>query len=373
MPVPMHVSSLFFPPTLLTYETPPPPPPIAPMGNVMSKVTKMDDFSFTLEVPTHTPDKVRQPKSKKDLQSWEENGENSWCEYLENDCEGIRAQETEKLFLLGVSLLVQSNSESLYRHNVLEQQPTPTLCGCFIEFPQLLAFHVLLLQDTEAELNEWEKALFEEASELQKCIVEMEESGEKFSQEAKDCRNQLEKSRKQLQTCRNGMSEYTNELTKPQRQLPKCTCKLRECEISLKKCREYLSESHSQIAKCIKGLKEKSKDLSDEGKKFAFIAGAFLGTAVGVGTGAAIGGPIGILIGTAFGAGIGLRVEVAIATHHEEKLKKTRENLRTCESDLIDCDNVVERCDEVLKKGEKELKELQQALSELEQSFDGCN
>jgi len=24
----------------------------------MSKVTKVDDFSFTLEVPTHTPDKV---------------------------------------------------------------------------------------------------------------------------------------------------------------------------------------------------------------------------------------------------------------------------------------------------------------------------
>lgn len=80
------------------------------------------------------------------------------------------------------------------------------------------------------------------------------------------------------------MSECTNELTKSQRQLPKCRCKLRECEISLKKCREYLSESHSQIVKCIKGLKEKSKDLSDEGKKFAFIAGAFLGTAVGVGT-----------------------------------------------------------------------------------------
>ena len=51
------------------------------------------------------------------------------------------------------------------------------------------------LQQAETELSEWEKALVEQELELQKCIDQMEELGEKFSGEAKDCRKRLEKSR----------------------------------------------------------------------------------------------------------------------------------------------------------------------------------
>ena len=44
-------------------------------------------------------------------------------------------------------------------------------------------------QKTETDLSEWEKALAEQVSELQKRIDQMEELvGERFSGEAKDCK-----------------------------------------------------------------------------------------------------------------------------------------------------------------------------------------
>ena len=129
------------------------------------------------------------------------------------------------------------------------------------------------LQEAETELSVWEKALVEHELELQKRIDQ--ELGEKFSEEAKDCR----KWRERLQACRNKMRECRGELTKSNRQLRKCKEKLTECEVTLKRCRGELGNSHSQITECIEELKNKSQKLSQKIKTLTVTAGGALGGA----------------------------------------------------------------------------------------------
>ena len=162
------------------------------------------------------------------------------------------------------------------------------------------------LQEAETELSVWEKALVEHELELQKRIDQMEELGEKFSGEAKDCR----KRRERLQACRNKMREFRGELTKSNRQLRKCKEKLTECEVSLKRCRGELGNSHSQITECIEGIKNKSQKLSEEIKTLTVTAGRALGGAGGAGVGALLVGssfgPAGLLAAALIGGTIGL-------------------------------------------------------------------
>ena len=224
------------------------------------------------------------------------------------------------------------------------------------------------LQEAETELSVWEKALVEHELELQKRIDQ--ELGEKFSEEAKDCR----KWRERLQACRNKMRECRGELTKSHRQLWKCKEKLTECEVSLKRCRGELGNSHSQITECIEGIKNKSQKLSEEIKTLTVTAGGALGGAGGAGVGALLVGcsfgPAGLLAAALIGGGIGLVSGgvggAAVADVWENNLEEARKKLRGCEEELSDCGDVVERCREALQKSEDELKDLRESVRELE-------
>ena len=322
-----------------------------------------------------------QQRSKHLEKEWEK-GETEWRGYLEKllkieeDWEDlIRAQQTERAFLtLGISWLLQSELESLHRHSVLEHkvQQQVERSKKLREFLRRAEEHQRGLQDTEKELNEWEKALLEQETELQMRIDQMEELGIKFSGEAKDCRERLEKSRKRLQICRKNMSECRGELTKSQRQLQKCREKLTECEVSLKRCSDELNENHSQITKCIEDMKQESKNLSGQIAALTVAAGGMLGGAGGVGAAAvvgALGGPVGLMAAAGVGLLSGILGGAVFADRHEKQLKEKRAKLYRCESELNTCGNVVERCKEVLRKSQEELQELKQIVSELEQSF----
>ena len=217
---------------------------------------------------------------------------------------------------------------------------------------------------TERDLSEWEKALVEQASdlELQKRVDQMEELGENISGEAKDCRKRLKKNHERLQACRKKMSECRDELTKSQRQLLKCQEKLAECEMNLKRCRDELDNTS-----CIEGLKQKSEKLSHDIQWLTIEAGAL----AGAGTGALVGlifGPLGGILGAAIGSRLGEVGGGAIADDRERKLEETRKKLCEYEHELRDCSNVVERYREVLMKSEEELKVLQKIVSELQQT-----
>jgi len=245
-------------------------------------------------------------RSERLEKEWEK-GETEWREYLEKlkkieeEWEGlVRGQQTERAFLtLGISLIFQSNSESLHRYHVLcnEVQQHVERSKELRGFRERALQHQRGLKDTETALNAWEKELQEQGFELEKRIKEMEELGKKFSGEARDCKNKLEKSRGRLQTCQKKMRECRDELTKSHRRLQECKEKLTECEVSLKRCNDELSENHSQITKCIEGMQKESKELSGQIAALTVTAGGLLG---GVGTAAAIGA-----IGGAVGAAIG--------------------------------------------------------------------
>ena len=70
------------------------------------------------------------------------------------------------------------------------------------EFYERVTEHRYGLQKAATELKLWKKALVDHEVELQQCIDQMNELREKFSGEAKDCREQLGKSQKRLQICR---------------------------------------------------------------------------------------------------------------------------------------------------------------------------
>ena len=307
---------------------------------------------------------------------WEK-GEEEWRKFLkemkkiEEVWEDlVKSQQTERAFLtLGISSSCHSDLELLDRTDVLKEK-AETLIATSRQLRELYekaTQHQSGLQITETELEAWERVLIEHEVGLQDCIDQMEELGEKFSGEAKDCRKQLEKSRERLQTCSSKMRECRDELTKSCRQLQKCQEKLTECEVSLKRCRDELGNNHLQIAKCIEGLKKESEDLS------AQIAALTVGTArgAGVGFGAAIGmvgGPIGMAVGALIGGAVGLETGgYTVAYVQGENLDKARKKLRNCESELIDCDEVVERCRVVLQKSEDELKDLKEVVNELKE------
>ena len=337
-----------------------------------------------------------QQRSKHLEKEWEK-GEKEWRDYLEKlqkieqDWEDlVRTQQTERAILtLGISMFWQSNSEaeSMQRYSVLEYKTQHHVGRSkeLREFYTRAMQHRDGLQGTDTELNAWENKLNEQVSELQERIEQMEELGVKFSGEAKDCRKRLEKSRERLQTCREKMSECRDELTKSRRQLRKCREKLTECDVSLKSCRDELGENHSQITKCINGLRQKSKDLSDQIKALTVVAGGATGAGVGTAGGATIGALIGTavfpVVGTAIGAGVGAGIGVlvgagggliggaAVAIHRKKQVEEARQNLDRCEMELADCGNVVERCKEALRRSEDELKELKRVVDGLELCF----
>ena len=203
-----------------------------------------------------------------DLEKEWEKGEKKWREYLkewkqiEEDWEDfIKGQHTQESYIITFEL---SHSELLHRYPQLDQRVQRHIARSkeLREFYERVTEHRHGLQKAATELKMWEKALVEHEVELQEHIDQMDELGEKFSGEAKDCREQLQKSRKRLQTCREKMSECQDELTKSRRQLQKCQEKLIECEVSLKRCRDELSNDQEQITNCIEELKKKSKGLS---------------------------------------------------------------------------------------------------------------
>ena len=185
-----------------------------------------------------------QQRSEHLEREWEK-GEEEWNEYLrkwmkiEKEWEDlVESQQKQKAYLtLGITLLYQSDSESLRR---LEEKAQKHIARSkeLRRFYEGAIQHRNELQESERELEEWEKALREQVLELQKRIDQMEELGDKFLGEAKNCREQLEKSQRRLQACRKKMSECRNELTKLKRRLQKCKDKLIECEVSLKRCRD---------------------------------------------------------------------------------------------------------------------------------------
>ena len=326
-----------------------------------------------------------QQRSEHLEREWEK-GEEEWRIYLiklkniEKDWEDlVKSQRTERALLtLGISLIFRSNSETLQQYLVMEQKVQRHIARSkeLKEFFEKAMLHQHRLQDNETQLMEWEKALLEHEVELQKCINQMDELGDKFSGEAKYCRKRLEKSSERLQTCKNKMRECREELTKSHRQLQKCKEKLIECEVSLRRCRDELGNNHLQITNCIEGLKMQSEKLSKQIKALTVTAGGVVGTAGGSGVGALIGilaGPVGVAIGAAIGAAIGLGVGGvgggAVAHVRGKSLEEARSKLRECEEELSDCSNVVKRCKEVLQKSEDELKDLKKTVSELEEFF----
>ena len=326
-----------------------------------------------------------QQRSQRLEEEWER-GEKEWREYLEKlkkieeDYENlVKSQQTERAFLtLGISLLFQSNSEPLQQYVVMEHNVKQHIARGkqLKEFYEKAMQHQRRLQDGETELKVWEKALLEQEVELQKRINQMEELGDKFSGEAKDCRKRLEKARERLHTCKNKIRECRDELSMSRKQLRKCKEKLIECEVSLKRCRDELGSSHSQITKCIEELKKQSEDLSAQIKALTAAAGGGVGAAGGAGVGTLIGivgGPLGMAVGALIGGAIGLGVGGAgggaVAYYRGRNLEEARSKLRKCEEELNDSGNVVERCREVLQKSEDELKDLKKIVSELEQYF----
>ena len=97
-----------------------------------------------------------------------------------------------------------SHSELLHRYPQLERKVQKHIARSkeLRDFYEKVREHQHGLRKAETELRTWEKALVEHEVELQKHIDQMDELGEKFSGEAKDCREQLERSRERLQTCR---------------------------------------------------------------------------------------------------------------------------------------------------------------------------
>ena len=135
---------------------------------------------------------------------WEK-GEEEWNEYLkelkkieEGWKDLVKSQQSQRAFLtLGLSLLFESDLAVLLQYPMLEYKlkQTVNISKQLRGFHERAMQHQHGLQKTETDLSEWEKALVEQVSELQKRIDQMEELGEKFSGEAKDCRKRLEKSR----------------------------------------------------------------------------------------------------------------------------------------------------------------------------------
>ena len=128
---------------------------------------------------------------------WEK-GEQAWCEYLkklEKIEEGwenlVKTQQSQRAFLtLGFSLLFESDLALLHQYPMLEYKlkQTVNISKELRRFLERALQHHHGLQKVEAELKGWEKALTEQVSKLQKHINQMEELGERFSGEAKDCR-----------------------------------------------------------------------------------------------------------------------------------------------------------------------------------------
>lgn len=144
-----------------------------------------------------------QQRSEHLEKEWEK-GETEWREYLEKlmkikeDWEHlIRTQRTERALLtLGISRLLESNLESLHRQNVLEHKVKQHVERSkeLREFYRRATEHQHGLQNTETELNAWGKQLCEQVLDLEKQIEQLEELGEKFSGEVRNCKNRLEKS-----------------------------------------------------------------------------------------------------------------------------------------------------------------------------------
>ena len=231
---------------------------------------------------------------KKSGREVKRNGWNTWkylrkLEKIEKQWEHlVESQRTERAYLtLGIILIVQSKLEPLQQYHVMEQKVQQYIARGkeLKEFYENAILHQRRSQDDETELKEWEKVLLEQEVELQKRINQLEELGEKFAGEAKDCRKRLEKARERLHTCKNKMRECRDELTKSHRQLQKCKEKLIECEVSLKRCRDELGNNHLQIAKCIEELKMQSEKLSKQIKALTAAAGILVGTAGGAGVG----------------------------------------------------------------------------------------
>ena len=354
------------------------------------------------EVAEASKGKIQHKPSKKDLKRWEENfrkitlldkeveqssehlkeewekGENEWHEYLKKleeieDCWTYLVKTRQIYENLGNHLRYFELKESLF-HRIERGKKLRELHGEAAE-------HQCGLQNTETELNLWEK-------ELVKHIEQMEKLGKRFAGEAKDCREWLERSREQLQTYREKVSECRNELTKPKRQLQKYHRKLVGCEVSLWRCRNELNRSHSQITECIEGLKKSSKSLPVQIKTLVVAAGGLLGAGVGyqVGIGARASPEVSTetTAGTAAGVvatgsvaslqigpiAVGMFGAIIVTYLCDMQLEKTsfKEKLRTQE-ELIYCRDAIEKCREVLQKSEKELESLQSDFRKLKVTF----
>lgn len=211
--------------------------------------------------------------------------------------------------------------------------------------------HQRRLQETKMELNKSKEALAKQELELQERIDQMEELGGRFSEEANDCREWLQKSQEQQQTCEQKIHECRDELSQQQRQVEEYQKKLEECEVILKKCRDKLGDSHSKIIQYIEGLKTKSKNLLDEIKRKETLpatnAGASLGAWLGY---EKVGETIGFITDLVAG-GSKEHVAVSMMISEEPKTK-----LRRCEMELKECSEVVKKCEEVLRNSDKELK-----------------
>lgn len=305
-----------------------------------------------------------------------ETGEEEWHKFLkemktieEAWRDLVKSQQTERAFLsLGISFLCHSDLELLHRTDALKEKAELLIATSrkLRELYRRTTQHQSGLQNTETELEEWEKALLEHVSEVQRHIYQLKE---KFLGETKDCIKQLEKSQEQLQTCRMKIIECRDELTKSQRQLQRCQEKLVECGEYFKRCRDDLSNCHSQITHCIEGLKKQSEGLPTQIEALKVVAGIGIG---GVGVGAAVGaivGPIGMALGAMIGGAIiGVGLE-GTAQGERVKLAEAEKRLRECEERLIDCGNLVERCSRVLRKSEEELHELHKIMIELDQTL----
>ena len=143
-----------------------------------------------------------------DLEKEWEKGEKEWrehlkeCKKIEEDGEDfLQSQETQQnnVFTFGLSHL-----ELLQRYPQLERRVQKHIARSkeLRGFYEKVSQHRHGLRIAATKLKAWEEALAENEVVLQKHIDQMDELGEKFSGEAKDCREHLEKSRERLQTCR---------------------------------------------------------------------------------------------------------------------------------------------------------------------------